>query len=278
MNSTATRPTSAFQHAENVKTIFDPLPFKSGLTVENRIFRSKMSGMFDDYSGHGGNARLNWEELFARGGVGCIISSYCPVTVEGRILTRYAMIDHDDKIPFWEEVGRRVHRHQSCKFILQLSHSGRQQDLGGFENLYRRPPSSTGKRDFFHGILCRRMDWKEIARTVKLFADGAVRAQKAGLDGVELHGANGYLITQFLSYTVYYDAEHYTEAGLDWVDDSSLKGVLLRHYPSLARTGLSNVENAFEPWDTDPAQLNDKSRHPLMHGGIDPLIAPKLSS
>jgi hypothetical protein len=73
-------------------------------------------------------------------------------------------------------------------------------------------------------------------------------------------------------YTKYYDAAHYTEAGLDWVDDATLKGVLLRHYPGLAATGLANVENAFEPWDTDPRQLNDKSRHPLMHGGIDPVL------
>lgn len=73
-------------------------------------------------------------------------------------------------------------------------------------------------------------------------------------------------------YTTYYDAAHYTEAGLDWVDDATLKGVLLRHYPGLASTGLANVENAFEPWDTDPTQLNDKSRHPLMHGGVDPIL------
>ncbi|MEX2571699.1 MAG: peroxidase family protein [Gemmatimonadota bacterium] len=73
-------------------------------------------------------------------------------------------------------------------------------------------------------------------------------------------------------YTDYYDAAHYTQAGLEWVDDATMKGVLLRHYPGLAATGLANVENAFEPWDTDPAQLNDKSRHPLMHGGVDPIV------
>jgi hypothetical protein len=73
-------------------------------------------------------------------------------------------------------------------------------------------------------------------------------------------------------YTTLYDEAHYTQAGIDWVDDATLKGVLLRHYPGLAATGLSNVENAFEPWDTDPAQLADKSRHPLMYGGVDPIV------
>jgi hypothetical protein len=74
-------------------------------------------------------------------------------------------------------------------------------------------------------------------------------------------------------FTDYYDAVHYTEAGLDWVDDASFKGVLLRHYPELAGTGLAKVENAFEPWDTDPVLLNDKRRHPLMHGGVEASIS-----
>jgi predicted O-methyltransferase YrrM len=73
-------------------------------------------------------------------------------------------------------------------------------------------------------------------------------------------------------FTRYYDAAHYTEAGLAWVDDATFKGVLLRHYPELARTGLANVENAFEPWDTDPRLLNDRGRHPLMFGGVAPVV------
>jgi hypothetical protein len=73
-------------------------------------------------------------------------------------------------------------------------------------------------------------------------------------------------------YTTWYDADHYTQAGLDWVDDADLKGVLLRHFPALAGTGLANVANAFEPWDVDPAQLADPARHPLMHGGVDPVV------
>jgi len=118
--------------------------------------------------------------------------------VRGRILVRYAMIDDDDKIPFWREVGRRVHGHD-CRFIMQLSHSGRQQDMGGVENLFNKGLSSTDKSDYFHGLLAQAMTKPEIAEVVEQFAQGARRAREAGLDGVELHGANGYLLTQFLS-------------------------------------------------------------------------------
>src|SRR6266404_648089 len=186
-----------FLHEDNAALIFSPLQFRH-LTVKNRLFRSNLSGMFDEYNGYGGHTRLNWEEKFARGGVGAIISSYTPVAVRGRILTRYAMIDHDDKIAFWREVGKRVHDYD-CRFIMQLSHSGRQQDMGGVENLYKKALSSTNQTDFFHGILAQAMTATEIHQVVEQFAQGARRAKAAGLDGVELHGANGYLITQFLS-------------------------------------------------------------------------------
>ncbi|GIK65912.1 MAG: NADH:flavin oxidoreductase [Chloroflexota bacterium] len=177
--------------------IFQPLNFRN-LTVKNRVFRSNISGRFDNYDGSGTQTRINWEEKFARGGVGGIISSFVPVSIRGRIVPNYATIDRDERIPFWRKLGEKVHEYD-CKFILQLSHSGRQQDIAGVENLKRKPLSSTGKTESFHGFRPQAMTHAEIQETVQYFADGARRARQAGLDGVELHGANGYLITQFLS-------------------------------------------------------------------------------
>jgi 2,4-dienoyl-CoA reductase-like NADH-dependent reductase (Old Yellow Enzyme family) len=101
--------------------IFQPLKFRN-LTVRNRLFRSNISGRFDNYDGSGNQARINWETEFAKG----------------------AMIDHDNKIPFWRAVGEAVHEHD-CRFILQLSHGGRQRDINRIE--YPRGLSSTGKAD-----------------------------------------------------------------------------------------------------------------------------------
>jgi 2,4-dienoyl-CoA reductase (NADPH2) len=175
--------------------IFTPLAFKN-LTVKNRIFRSNISGRFDNYDGSGNPTRINWETRFARGGVGAIISSFVPVALRGRIVPNYAMIDDDRHIPFWKAVGRAVHEHD-CRFILQLSHAGRQRDINGIE--HPTGLSSTSKPDPVHGFKCERMTVKQIKETVEAFARGAERARLAELDGVELHGANGYLITQFLS-------------------------------------------------------------------------------
>jgi 2,4-dienoyl-CoA reductase-like NADH-dependent reductase (Old Yellow Enzyme family) len=177
--------------------IFQPLKFRN-LTVKNRLFRSSISGRWDNYDGSGNQARINWEEKFARGGVGAIITSFVPVHMRGRIMPNYAMIDHDDKIPFWRKVGEMA-REYDCKFILQLSHSGRQRDVPGVENLMNKGLSSTNSKDTFHGLLCQAMTLEEIRQTVQHFADGARRAREAGLDGVELHASHGYLFTQFLS-------------------------------------------------------------------------------
>lgn len=177
--------------------LFEPLRFRN-LTIKNRILRSNIAGRFDNYDGSGTQARINWEEKFARGGVGAIVSSYSPVDVRGRILPNYATIDRDERIPFWRRVGEAVHAHD-CKFILQLSHSGRQQDIGGVENRGRKALSSTSRPEPFHGFECRAMTVAEIEQTIASFSQGARRAREAGLDGLELHAANGYLITQFLS-------------------------------------------------------------------------------
>ncbi|MEQ1909753.1 MAG: NADH:flavin oxidoreductase [Vicinamibacterales bacterium] len=175
--------------------LFQPLQFRN-LTVKNRVFRSNISGRFDNYDGTGTQARVNWEEKFAAGGVGAIISSFVPVHPRGRIIPNYATIHQDDRVPFWRAVGEAVHRHE-CKFIMQLSHGGRQRDVPDLA--YPRGMSSTDAKDPLHGFECDRMTIGDIREVVAAFAEGARRAREANLDGVELHGANGYLITQFLS-------------------------------------------------------------------------------
>jgi 2,4-dienoyl-CoA reductase-like NADH-dependent reductase (Old Yellow Enzyme family) len=175
--------------------IFEPLVFRN-LELPNRVLRSSIAGRFDNYDGSGTQTRINWEVRFARAGVGAIVSAWCGVDRRGFIVPGYASIDGDDKIPFWRELGKQVHEHGS-KYILQLAHGGRQRDIGGIE--YPSGLSSTGMSDPLHGFPAQRATAEDLDRIVRAFGEAAHRAREAGLDGIEIHGANGYLFTQFLS-------------------------------------------------------------------------------
>jgi 2,4-dienoyl-CoA reductase-like NADH-dependent reductase (Old Yellow Enzyme family) len=238
--------------------LFEPLRFRN-LTVKNRLWRSNLAGRFDNYDGSGNPARINWELKFARGGVGAIVSSFVPVQIRGRILPNYATIERDDRIPFWRELGKRVHEFD-CKFILQLSHAGRQRDIGGIE--YERGLSPTDKPDPLHGFECERMTLAQIRETVEAFARGARRAREAGLDGVELHAANGYLFTQFLSSAIN-DREDEYGGGLEnrarflLEVVAAIRAEVGDDFHLQVKLSTTEYHNAMLPWEAPGNTLED---------------------
>jgi 2,4-dienoyl-CoA reductase (NADPH2) len=181
----------------SIDVIFAPLNL-GNTTIKNRVMRSSLSGRWGNEDGSGTQSLINWETKFAAGGVGAMISSSTSVTANGRELSNVTTIHADESIPFWRKLGEEVHRYD-CKYILQLNHSGRQQDIPSLWNENRLALSSTSHEESLHGIPCQAMTLDQIKQTIQAFAQGARRAREAGLDGVELQGANGYLITQFLS-------------------------------------------------------------------------------
>ena len=136
--------------------IFTPLHFRK-LTVKNRIFRSSISGRWDNEDGSPTQTRLNWETKFAKGGVGAIITSFVPVAIEGRIAANYGTNHRDAYIPIWAKIVQSVHKHD-CRFIMQLSHSGRQMDVPGVTNQHVPTASSTNSAESLHGFPAQAME------------------------------------------------------------------------------------------------------------------------
>ena len=137
---------------------------------------------------------INFLAERARGGCGLIVTEIIAVDPEalahGAIVTGY----DDANEPGFERVADDVHAAGSC-ILGQLWHPGRQQ----LWHPTRSPAGVSDQPDALSWTVPRVMTTEECARLVDAYVEAAWRLARCGFDGVELHGAHGYLITQFLS-------------------------------------------------------------------------------
>lgn len=162
--------------------LFQPLRL-NGCTVPNRIVRTAHS------TGTTGEDLIAYHEERATGGLGLTILEIAGV----QPATATALPVFSDKIlPFYEELAGRLHAHGTQVFQ-QLWHGGAAYRRGG------QPVAPSAVPSPSVDIVPRPMTKTMIDDTVAAFAAAAKRCQDGGLDGVELHGAHGYLIGQFLS-------------------------------------------------------------------------------
>jgi NADPH2 dehydrogenase len=172
--------------------LFTPYTIK-GVTLKNRIVMSPMC-MYSSFNedGHLQNWHRTHYTSRAVGQVGLIIVESTAVTSQGRISPHDLGIWSDEHIQGFKELIGLVKEH-GAKMGIQLNHAGRKADLEG-EIL---APTALAFNDKMKTP--KEMTKTEIAETVEAFKKGAERAAKAGFDVIELHGAHGYLIHQFLS-------------------------------------------------------------------------------
>ncbi len=171
-------------------------PGKIGqMTLKNRIVMPPMGTNFASEGGYVTQRIKDYYEARAKSGIGMsIVEVSCVDAPEGISISRQLVIDDDKFIPGMKELAETIQRH-GVKAVLQLHHAGR---LARAEVTGRQPvaPSPIPSLD---GEMPRQLTEGETARLVTCFAQAAVRAKKAGFDGLEIHGAHGYLVHQFLS-------------------------------------------------------------------------------
>ncbi len=165
------------------------------IKIANRFVRSATwEGMCDD-SGDPQDRLADYYARLAAGGVGLIISGYTYVRPDGKQLPGKMGIYSDHLIPALQKVTAAVHRKQG-KIFCQLVHAGGQTST---RTIGTTPVAPSAVACDYYPEIPRELSREEIAELIEAFAAGAVRARQAGFDGIQLHGAHGYLINQFLS-------------------------------------------------------------------------------
>lgn len=166
----------------------------NSLKVSNRFIRS---ATWEGLAAPGGGCTDGLVSLMgelAEGGVGLIISSHAYVRPEGFAVRGQLGIDRDDCIPGLARMTEAVHG-KGGRIVLQLAHGGL---LAGTQ-LTGQPALAPSHAGGPEKTRRREMTEMDIDDTIKAYGEAALRARRAGFDGVEIHAAHGYLLNQFLS-------------------------------------------------------------------------------
>lgn len=153
------------------------------LKLKNRTVRSATNEHMSDRNGQFTKAWGAVEEELARGGVGLIITGHAAVDPTQRADEGQPVMDERSDIALLSQTCEAVHS-CGCRIVMQLSHTG----LRAQQSVNGRPPK--GPDDF---------QPEELDQLVERFRNAARRAKEAGFDGVQIHNAHGYLLSNFMN-------------------------------------------------------------------------------
>jgi len=182
-----------------MSTLFEPVRIRD-LEIRNRFVRSATGDHAADEKGSVTDTQMKIYKALADGGIGLIITGITFVHNSGRIMPHQASIASNDCIPGLKKLTKAVHE-GGAKIAVQLFHAGRAalRSFGGEDQKILAPSFVPGDPYFPYSGTYRAMTEDEVWDLIDAFGDAALRAQEAGFDAVQLHGAHGYLLSQFLS-------------------------------------------------------------------------------
>jgi len=185
-----------------MSNLFDSIIIKDH-KIKNRVVVPPMVCFgFAEDNGFITKANIQHYESFAKGGAGLIILEAHATEKEGRLANTQLGIWSDLHIEGLKRVAEVCHNNEAV-VLVQIHHAG----LNTPRNVSTLPISPSGfNKD---GNLSRAMTIDDIKRVQESFLLAALRAEKAGLDGIELHGAHGYLIDQFMSPVINWRQDEY---------------------------------------------------------------------
>lgn len=188
-------------HEEKVSILFNPLKI-GDLTLKNRIVMAPMTRSRANELNIQSDIAVTYYEQRATAGL--IITEGTQVSQQGVGYINTPGIHTKEQVESWKKVTEAVHNNGGLIFA-QLWHVGRVSHPYFHNGELPVAPSAIGydgqaytPKGFENTVVPRALENNEIKEIVEQFRQGAINAKEAGFDGVELHGANGYLIDQFL--------------------------------------------------------------------------------
>lgn len=163
------------------------------MRLKNRVVMAPMVTLFAPESGEVSPVMRDYLAQRAKGGVGLIVTEAACVDPAGKGWVNGVGLDRDGLVGSHVELTDAVHRY-GAKIAIQLHHGGNRADVratGG--RLVGASPVGDGD------VIPEELTPEEITAVVRRFSEAAERAKRAGYDAVEIHGAHGYLLHQFLS-------------------------------------------------------------------------------
>lgn len=179
-----------------MKELNHPLTFKRNLTIKNRIVMAPMTNKMSFYDGVVTQDELHYYHLRS-GEVGAVITAAANVLDNGKGWEGELSVSSDMMIPSLTRLADAIKRN-GTKAILQIFHGGRMTNSSVLRGT--QPVSASAiPAERENAETPRELETEEITEIIEAFKQATKRAIEAGFDGVELHGANTYLIQQFFS-------------------------------------------------------------------------------
>lgn len=167
------------------------------MTLSNRFVRSATYDGLSDPTGRVTDRQISLIDDLAAGGVGLIVTAITYVHPSGQVSSFMNSIADDACIPGLQKLARTAHQ-RGARIAVQLYHGGREARFVKTRGQLPAGPSVI-TCDPFYRWNYREMTEEEIQVVVHAFGQAARRAREAGFDAVQIHGAHGYLFSQFLS-------------------------------------------------------------------------------
>jgi 2,4-dienoyl-CoA reductase-like NADH-dependent reductase (Old Yellow Enzyme family) len=239
--------------------LFQPLTFKSGSVMKNRFMLAPMTNLQSHADGRMSNDEYHWLTMRARGGFGLTMTCASHVQANGKGFPGQMGCFSDAHLEGLGRLARGIKAEQSLA-VVQLHHAGMRSPK---EQIGEQPvcPSDNGETG------ARALSTEEVEQLKENFIAAAERAEKAGFDGVEIHGAHGYILCQFLSPTINQRKDRYggslenrARIIFDIID-----GIRIRCQPGF----LLGVRLSPERFDIRLGEIIEVSKRLMEEGRID---------